>query len=441
MDLNWSGVLSSIADVRRLWNEPSKSKQSSIEHAEPLADRILAEHDGGACIALAATLLAQYECWNDDEKLDFLKLLSQRYNPREEPVRKAAENYLAFPTIKTLRHLERAVEPPRKELLSRINSAPGGTACLVKMREGVLRNLPHCSELGPLEGDLRLLLGSWFNRGFLQLQRIDWKTSASILEKLIDYEAVHKIEGWDDLRRRLAPDRRCFAFFHPNLPEEPLIFVEIAIVCGMAGAIQPLLADCEADVKSCDTAIFYSISNCQAGLRNISFGNFLLRQVLTELVSEIPGLKQFATLSPIPGFRRWLEPMLAISDEESSRRFRQLSFNIKAEEVTALRSFSESDQLLDQNSVVLKPLLIRLCASYLTSADASSLDPVAKFHLGNGARIERINWMADHSPKCKKESFGMMVNYLYEPAQLERNQAFFAEGDMARSSHIEKLLR
>ena len=261
--------------------------------------------------------------------------------------------------------------------------------------------------MAPRDSDLRHLIASWFNRGFLELRRIDWNAPASVLEKLIQYEAVHEIQGWDDLRRRLAPDRRCFAFFHPSLPGDPLIFVEVALVRGLAGAIAPLLAPESGVPEAADTAIFYSISNCQDGLRGISFGNFLIKQVVEVLKQEMPHLRIFSTLSPMPGFRRWLER----------------------------RADAPADPAHDEAAT------IGLAALYLTNPGPKASDPVARFHLGNGARLERINWMGNPAQRGMAESYGVMVNYLYDPDTIEENHEGYARGGIiARSAAVSALV-
>jgi malonyl-CoA decarboxylase len=342
-----------------------------------------------------------------------------------------------------------------------MNLSPGGTAALVAMRKEVLGRLREEPVLRPLDSDLRHLFASWFNRGFLELRRIDWQTPAAVLEKLIAYEAVHEIQGWDDLRRRLAPDRRCFGFFHPALPGEPLIFVEVALVQGLSSAIQPLLArdggeDAAREREArADTAIFYSISNCQEGLRGVSFGNFLIKQVVEELKAELPQLTRFATLSPVPGFRRWLEKHLASANEPGNIAL------LREEERAALASAGAPEEgltaaawLLAQlnterwwedaaSAEMLRQPVLRLCAVYLTSSldQKRPADPVARFHLGNGARLERIHWLANTAPRGIQESYGVMVNYLYDPATIEANhEAFVREAIVARSPAVDTLL-
>jgi malonyl-CoA decarboxylase len=295
--------------------------------------------------------------------------------------------------------------------------------------------------LSPLDGDLRHLLASWFNRGFLVLRRIDWHTPATILDKIIAYEAVHEIQGWDDLRRRLDPDdRTCFAFFHPSLVDEPLIFVEVALTSEIPGSIGEVLCEAPKNGEGAGnptTAVFYSISNCQEGLRGISFGNFLIKQVAEDLLKERPSLKTFVTLSPVPNFAEWLDAALASNDSAA------LVTPAERERLAVL-----SDPDWASSEVVaesLKPLLLRLAAGYFLNERASDgrpLDSVARFHLGNGARLERINWLGDTSPKGLTAAHGLMVNYRYELKDIEKNhEAYANEGFVTASRQVHALLK
>ena len=370
-----------------------------------------------------------------DDRHGFQRYLATDFQPDKTALRAAAKHYLADSTAEAAAALAAAVDPPRQELLRRMNMAPGGTGALIAMRSEIGPRLRAEPELKLLDADLKHLLASWFNRGFLELRRIDWQSPAAVLEKLIAYEAVHEIHGWDDLRRRLAPDRRCFAFFHPVLPDEPLIFVEVALVEGLATSVQTLLSrDTDeharrAQAERADTAIFYSISNCQDGLRGVSFGNFLIKQVVEELQAEFPGLKHFSTLSPMPGFRRWLGQQVAEGNDSE----------------TALLQAAETDGWWHDpaRSEQLRAGLMRLCARYLTRpfSPGSRLDPVARFHLGNGARLERINWLGDTAPRAMTESFGIMVNYLYDHDSIEDNHEHFVRGQpIVRSQEVDNLL-
>jgi malonyl-CoA decarboxylase len=316
--------------------------------------------------------------------------------------------------------------------------APGGTSRLVKMRGHLLEALEERPELRPLDSDLRHLLIAWFNRGFLVLDRIDWSSSARVLEKIIEYEAVHEINGWEDLRGRLEDDRRCFAFFHPAMPDDPLMFVEVALTDSYATAIQPLIAsDRETeDARQAATATFYSISNCHQGLQGISFGNFLIKQVTEELRHDLANIKHFETISPVSGFRRWLESV-AINEEARDSLLEDLRLGN-----TFLQS--RSDPTEHKLSEQVHDAFLRLCAHYLLNekSDGKPLDSVARFHLGNGASLERINWAADNSPTGMDRSVGIMVNYVYRLNDIEKNhEAYFAEGQIAASSTVRKLAR
>jgi malonyl-CoA decarboxylase len=347
--------------------------------------------------------------------------------------------------------LRRALEPPRLKLLTQFTSIPDGRKFLVDLRGSLLKIRGDDKLLTALDADLRGLLAAWFDIGFLELQRIDWTSPAALLEKLVAYEAVHAIRSWRDLKNRLDSDRRCYAFFHPRMPGEPLIFVEVALVKGLAGSVQDLLDEKAPlqDPAQADTAIFYSISNCQAGLAGISFGNFLIKRVVQELSAEFRNLKTFATLSPIPGFRRWLEPLLARDEADL------LSEEEKVDLVTAFPGGSGCDALAGiiakrhwwRDAACRKaaePILVRLAARYLLSESNGkrARDPVAHFHLSNGARVERLNMAGDTSDKGAKESATLMVNYLYDPAKIEDwHEDYAGEGKRNASTAVRKLAR
>src|SRR6202012_5312320 len=293
-------------------SRPSNPKLAPVDRAKRLATALLSERGEASGAQVARELHQVLRDLDTDDRHSFQRYLAAEFQPEQTALQAAAERYLAARTAQAAAALARAPDPPRQELLRRMNMAPGGTGALIAMRSEITAHLRDEPELKLLDADLKHLFASWFNRGFLELRRIDWQSPAAVLEKLIAYEAVHEIKGWDDLRRRLGPDRRGFAFFHPALPGEPLIIVEVALVQGLATAVQPLLAQdkdeaaAKARAARADTAIFYSISNCQDGLRGVSFGNFLIKQVVEELQKEFPQLKRFSTLSPVPGFRRWL---------------------------------------------------------------------------------------------------------------------------------------
>jgi len=462
---------SSIAEHGRMFVNLPNDDLPTRQRAELLADAHLGGRGEASGAALAAALLGALRGLNPHDRIEFLEFLANSFEPEPERLEKAARAYLDAPGPDTATTLAEAVEPPRQELLRRMNMAPGGTGALIEMRREVLAALPKRKSLAPLDADLRHLFASWFNRGFLELRRIDWRTPAFILEKLIAYEAVHEIQGWDDLHRRLAPDRRCFAFFHPALPDEPLIFVEVALVKGLAASIGPLLAratvDDETEISQreaasrADTAIFYSISNCQEGLRSISFGNFLIKQVVTELQAELPKLKRFSTLSPVPGLRRAVmailehgAPATLLTPEEREALARATAEDASTggaiDDAALLRNVVDTRPWWTEAALAsaLRAPLLRLAAAYLTGSfrngevkAASRPDPVARFHLGNGARLERINWLGNPSPRGITESFGIMVNYLYDPDAIEaRHEAFLRDGTVARASGVDQLM-
>src|SRR5579863_5185115 len=375
---------------------------------------------------IATRMLSGYQALDLAGRDRFFDLLIRNFSPDPEEVGQAGDAYRKHPSPQTLAKLQRVVEPPRQELFRRLNIAPGGTRVLVEMRADLLREGQSSRE--PIAADLEHLLTSWFNRGFLVLQRIDWRTPASILEKLIAYEAVHQIQGWNDLRRRLAADRRCYAFFHPALPDEPIIFVEAALTRGMSEEVQPLL-DPEApvaDSNTADCALFYSITNCQKGLRGVPFGSFLIKQVVEDLGRELPGIRRFATLSPIPGFRAWLNENRAELGAEG--------FLEKLDDPEWNRN--------EQIAAELKPHLLHLCARYLLREKGGKdpLDSVARFHLRNGARLERINWLSDTTSKGLERSAGLTVNYVYRLSDLERNHELYTrESRIPASPEVEGL--
>jgi len=408
----------------RLFGAGPGPAERVTRRTEALCRALLSERGEAAGTALAREALDAYQSLDAEGRARLFDALAREFSPDPERAAKAAEAYRRDPSAANQVRLQAAVEPPRQELFRRLNMAPGGTAGLVDLRRQLLNELPRHPEWTALDADLAHLLRSWFNRGFLVLERIDWRSSAIVLEKLIQYEAVHAIKGWPDLHRRLEADRRCFAFFHPALPHEPLIFIEVALTSRMANRVEPLLdvAAPLGDPRGARCAMFYSITNCQDGLRGISFGNFLIKQVAEELRRELPQLRTFATLSPIPGFRRWL----------------------KDRKVAGLDLLEEPGWPQAKKPDPLEKLLMPLCAEYLLGAKRGTepLDPVARFHLGNGARLERINWLADTSPSGIEGSAGIMANYVYRLDEVEHNHELFVnEHRVIASRQVEHLAR
>ena len=407
----------------------------------------------------AARLAQTYQHLDDAGRTDFLRTLAG-FDSDPEAVAVAYANVQAAAdpaeraTAKAA--LRQALEPPRLKLLTQFTSIPDGRKFLVDLRGFLLTVRSSDKLLAALDSDLRGLLAAWFDIGFLELQRIDWNSPAALLEKLVSYEAVHAIRSWRDLKNRLDSDRRCYAFLHPRMPGEPLIFVEVALVKGLSDSVQALLDEKAPvlDPRQADTAIFYSISNCQNGLAGISFGNFLIKRVVEELSAEFRNLKTFATLSPIPGFRRWLDTKLKegepglLSDEESASLSSVAPSDAAGAEsgmaalacIVAKRGWWRDPALRK----AAEPVLVRLCARYLLveSNGKRARDPVAHFHLSNGARVERLNMAADTSEKGAKESATLMVNYLYDPARIEEaHEDYAGEGKRNASTAVRRLSR
>jgi malonyl-CoA decarboxylase len=400
--------------------------------------RALLNSDGEvSSITHASQALDIYARLDDDGKASFFEGLAKEFAAEPVEIDSAYAAYRKYRSNASLERLFEACEPRRQELLRRLNLRTGGTHELVKMREDMLRLMRDHEEFEPLNADFAHLFASWFNRGFLVLKRIDWNTPANILEKIIRYEAVHKIRDWDDLRRRLdARDRRCFAFFHPAIGDEPLIFVEVALARGLPDQIQSILASDRYDIdaaESANAAAFFGISNCQVGLRGISFGNFLIKQVVQELKQELPNLKHFVTLSPMPGFRKWLEATYLEHPEL-----------LEPEALEILGHLDDPGWVDDpERSQALESVIRPLAARYLLKAksdDGQPLNPVARFHLGNGAELHRINWQGDASAQGMQQSFGLMVNYLYVLDNIERNhEQYTANYTIVCSSSVREL--
>ena len=405
----------------------------------------------------AATLGHTYLRLNAGGRGRFLRLLADEFRVDREAVAAAIEGYQQAKEDEIWAaedRLRSSLLGPRVRLLTQFNELPEGTKFLVNLRTDLLALAPQTESVRALDRDLMRILTSWFDVGFLELQRISWNSPASLLEKLISYEAVHEIESWSDLRNRLESDRRCYAFFHPHMPGEPLIFVEVALTEQMAGSIQELLDESapQLDPRKASAAIFYSISNTQKGLSGISFGSFLIKRVVDDLARDLPRLKTFATLSPMPRFSRWLDQQL--SEDRSSAG----SALLLPKERTAVETAAGSATSLRLRELLATPdwsrdasitralqaPLLRLCARYLTEAKRGEkpLDPVARFHLGNGARIERLNWLGDVSVKGLGQSHGIMVNYGYRLADIERNhEAYQTTGEITLSPQVRKVAR
>ena len=449
--------------VSSLWRDMAERVTGPEAEGSDLAARMrdcLAGRGGEVSARARAAGLAQaYVAADAQGRRAFLRTLAA-FDSDPEAVARAADALAAAGDVEARAgakvKLRRALEPPRLRLLTQFTTIPDGMKFLVDLRAELLHMAQGDGLLGALEADMKGLLANWFDVGFLELRRIDWSSPAALLEKLVDYEAVHRIRTWRDLKNRLDSDRRCYAFFHPRMPEEPLIFVEVALVQGLAESVQRLL-DQKApvlDPGTADTAVFYSINNCQRGLDGIAFGNFLIKRVVDVLSAELRGLKNFATLSPIPGFCRWLAERENAADDQlltepEAVALRKIAGVPLATHGTAALSLLMARRGWPKDpgiAAALEPVLMRLCARYLVAEGGRNpkraRDTVTHFHLSNGARVERINWLGDVSAKGMRESAGLMVNYLYDPAKIEdQHEAYAGEGKRASAPAVRKLLK
>jgi len=460
-----------LANLRSAWREIALSARGvltgaprpdlPVDDVARLREQMLSCLDGRGgevtARARAAELGRSYLALNPAGRERFLRLLATEFDTDHAVVDDCCALVAAAADSAARAAAERALRaalaPPRVTLLRQFNALPEGVKFLVDRRAELTAMAGADPALRGLADDLRELLANWFDIGFLELQRISWDSPAALLEKLMAYEAVHEIRGWTDLKNRLEADRRCFAFFHPRMPDEPLIFVEVALVAGIAGNIHTLLDEAApiGNPQEADAAIFYSISNCQQGLVGISFGDFLIKRVVDALATELPRLKSFATLSPLPGFRAWLKaegergPLLLPGE---TRAVQALGTGLGEDNADRIlmalleRPHWHEDALA---AAALREPLLRLCARYLLHARAPSgraLDPVAHFHLTNGARVERLNWLGDISEKGLQQSAGIMVNYLYRLGDIEANhEAYRDDGQVAASSTVRSLAR
>lgn len=439
------GVLAGSPRSELSGDDPDRLRQQMLSCLDGRGGEVTAR-------ARAADLGRTYLALDSAGRERFLILLASEFDVDRREIERCCSTLLGSSgsgqRTAAERALRVALEPPRINLLRRFNALPEGVKFLVDRRAELIDLGRRDFALAGLEDDLKRLLANWFDIGFLELKRITWESSAALLEKLMAYEAVHEIRGWTDLKNRLDTDRRCFAFFHPRMPDEPLIFVEVALVSGMTGHIHDLLDEAApiGDTQLADTAIFYSISNCQHGLAGISFGDFLIKRVVDALATELPRLRVFATLSPVPGFRAWLE-------RESRSSSGDLLLPAERSAIDALgEGLGEADLpvLVDRYpdpgvAAAMREPLLRLAARYLVrerTRSGRALDPVAHFHLSNGARVERLNWLGDVSPKGLQQSAGMMVNYLYRLGDIEANhEAYRGEGRVVASTQIRNLAR
>ncbi len=437
----FSDMLQSIADrsralIRRERREPARGR---LEGLIELCEALLSGRGEASGVALANEILSGYAALTTGPRIAFFEALARTFGYDTPRIDAAITAWRQSPSADAAAELHRVSEPRRLELFRRLNLAPGGTAALVRMREQLMDAAEHRDDLAVIDNDFVHLFSSWFNRGFLVLRRIDWSTSASILEKIIRYEAVHEIRDWEELRRRIdLPDRRCYAFFHPALVDEPLIFVEVALTREIPDAIAPILSDKRevVDPERAATAVFYSITNCQRGLAGVTFGHFLIKQVVEEVRHEWPRISTFVTLSPSPNFAEWLK----------RERANEASLAIDADDREALGALDRANWWLDDQlvEVIGEPIMRAAAWYYVRARNRRGLpvDAVARFHLGNGARLQRLNWIADTSERALEQSFGLMVNYLYDLDFIEQNhEAYAQQHAIVASTGVTRLVR
>ncbi|GHD47798.1 malonyl-CoA decarboxylase [Thalassobaculum fulvum] len=461
-----------LRNLRSAWTEFSDSTRYYLSGAprpdlpgddlakirQQMLDCLEAKGGEVSARARAAELGRSYLALNATGRHRFLALLAEQFGPDREEVSAAVAVLQDAESEEDRRRAERrlreALVPHWRRLLTRFTALPEGVKFLVDLRAELLPMARKSPELADLDADLRELLAAWFDVGLLELRRITWEAPAALLEKLIAYEAVHKIRSWEDLKNRLDSDRRCFAYFHPNMPQEPLIFVEVALVDGMSDGVQALLDESapSTDPKAANTAIFYSISNAQRGLAGISFGNFLIKRVVDVLEHEFPNLKTFATLSPIPGFGSWYAEAIKVGEgpklTASERRGVLQALGLEddgtsdtdlVERALAVEQWWTDPALAD----AVKAPMMRLAARYLMTAkrgNGTARDPVAHFHLSNGARMERLNWLGDPSPNGLRQSRGMMINYLYKLSEIDDNHEAYSDGGRVTASSAMRAL-
>ena len=427
-----SSLISSIIDAPTKWLGGGGSA-TTAERLIEQCERLISSAGEASGVALAQDVLASYAALDADFHLEFFTRLATDFDPAPEQVLQAANSFAADNSPQTLKTLMATVEPKRRSLLRKLNQAPGGTEALVHMREALLPLLRDHPELKRVDADFEFLFNAWFNRGFLVLYAIDWSFPANVLEKLLEYEAVHEIQSWDDLKSRVQPqDRRCFAFFHPAMPDEPLIFVQVALMKSMPAAIDEVFDPDREEVtaEQATTAVFYSITNCQVGLRGVSFGNFLIKQVASDLSRELPGLKTFCTLSPVPGFGKW-----ARQDATAAAAVTRL------ETIQKTPDWQEDKALSAEARSLLEPLAARYFLREQRS-DGQPIDPVARFHLGNGAILDRLNPAGNLSARGLDEALGLMVNYRYDLSKVEENhEAYVNDGFVTASKTISDLAK
>ena len=405
---NLRQIISSIADAGKQLFNKKDIKKNDLDSILSLCDDLISNKGAAFGITVARDITELYQTLSIENKILFFKSINEKYRPSFTKVNEAIDVYKNSQNEKTLSDLFKVSEGKRRELFMRMNMAPNGTSIIVSLREDLLKILKENKDLVSLDEDLKHLFKSWFNPGFLKLKKITWDTKAAILEKIIKYERVHHMKDMNELKRRLGEDRRFFSYFHPALEDEPIIFVQVALTNGLGRSIQEITKQSSGDEKKYDTATFYSISNCQEGLSRVTLGNFLIKRVVYEIQEELPHIKNFGTLSPIPGFVDWFSYL-----EES--KIKNILGNIKNQDVMFLKS--KDLKIGDKRIIDNKEAIIKLVSHYIVNeknSDGFPVNDVSRFHLGNGAIVEDIIINANISDVGFKRSFGVMVNYLYE---------------------------
>ena len=435
MKFNLKEIISSIADVgQKLFKKP-ELKKNDLDTILSLCDDLISNKGAAFGITVARDITDLYQELTLENKLLFFQKINEKYKPNHTKVAEAIENYQKTQNDKNLYKLFITSEGKRRELFKRMNMAPNGISTIVSLREDLLKVLDEHKDLKPLDDDLRELFKSWFNPGFLKLAKITWDTKAAVLEKIMKYERVHEIKDMDELKRRLGEDRRFFSYFHPALEDEPIIFVQVALTNGLGKSIQEITKPRTEGDKNYDSATFYSISNCQEGLSRVTLGNFLIKRVVFEIQEELPNIKNFGTLSPIPGFRDWFSYL-------EDNKIKNIIGNIPIENIKFLKSpdLKPGDPRIVSN----KDALLKLVSHYLINEKNHKKLPVndvCRFHLGNGAIIDDIIINANVSEVGLNRSFGIMVNYLYELKSIEKNhEDYINNKKVIVSDKVKKLI-
>ena len=432
--LDFKKILTSIADIGQTLLGKKFSKSRDLKSLITLCDDLISYKGTASGIAIAREISEIYKVLDTDQKLSFFKEINSKYKPNLKNIDYAIKNFASTKSKENLDKLGEEIEGKRQELIRRLNMAPSGTSILVSMREDLLNFIKQNPDLKDFDQDMRHLFKSWFNPGFLRLERITWNTKAAILEKIIKYEKVHKIKDMNDLKRRLEEDRRFYAYFHPVLTDEPLIFVQVAFGKGLGSSIQEIMKPSTGELSKSNTATFYSISNCQEGLMRVTLGNFLIKRVVYEIQNECTNIKFFGTLSPLPGFRKWC---LNLSDEKLKTILNEL--NIKKLEFLKSENFTNFKNKIDEHKSLIKKLVVHYLLK--EKINKKPLNQVSRFHLGNGASIEDVIINGNTSENGFRESFGIMVNYIYKLDKLEKvHEDYINHKIISYSDKIKKYL-